>query len=172
MTDLELQIKLALSNSPEFAIVDKEDYEKVACFAWRLNGDGYAVTGNPKTGTFKFMHDLILPSKQLRDHRDRNKLNNQKSNLRLATKSQNGANSKLRNDSVTGYRGVSFYTRSGKWLATIKVNGKSKNLGYYGTPELAATAYNAAALKAFGEFATLNKLPTPPGNNAPERSWQ
>lgn len=84
------------------------------------------------------------------DHIDRNSLNNQRSNLRLATRSQNNANRGVSNS--TGYKGV---RRAGqnRWQAVISVNGKLKALGRFSTPEAAHEAYKKAALEMFGEFA-------------------
>jgi len=90
------------------------------------------------------------------DHEDRNYLNNQRSNLRLATKSQNQANSNLRIDSTSGYKGVTWHVRIMRWQAKIQVRKTRIFLGYFKTPEEAARAYDKAAKRYFGEFANLN----------------
>jgi hypothetical protein len=56
----------------------------------------------------------------------------------------------------SGYRGVSWVSRSARWYASIKVDGRSKNLGYFCNVEDAALAYDEAAVKFFGEFAHPN----------------
>lgn len=87
------------------------------------------------------------------DHRDRNGLNNAWSNLREATRSQNGANCGLQSNNTSGYKGVS--KSSGRWAAIIQVNGKRKHLGTFETPEEAFEAYKAKAIEVFGEFANF-----------------
>lgn len=54
------------------------------------------------------------------------------------------------------YRGVSYYTRTGRWQAVIKIGSKLEHLGYYATEEEAAHAYDLRALAVFGERALLN----------------
>jgi hypothetical protein len=90
------------------------------------------------------------------DHIDQDSLNNCRSNLRLATKSQNGANTRRfdTEGEVKKSRGVGFYR--GRWTASIKVNGKSIYLGRFDSEDAAKRAYDVAAKEHFGEFALLN----------------
>lgn len=92
------------------------------------------------------------------DHRNRNKHDNRIGNLRVCSRSQNTGNVGLRSTNLTGYKGIWFANHAGRWRAAIKINGRSKHLGYFETPESAALAYNAAALEYFGEFAHLNDV--------------
>lgn len=89
------------------------------------------------------------------DHADMDKLNNKWSNLREATRSQNGANRS--SCGATGGLKGAHYNRNRKspkkWAATIRVDGRNKTLGYFMTPEEAHAAYIAAAEISFGEFA-------------------
>lgn len=75
------------------------------------------------------------------DHIDENKQNNSLDNLRFATPSQNNRNvtKKKRKDDLP--RGV--YESGKKWIARIQINGKTKNLGTFDTPELASEAYKS-----------------------------
>lgn len=85
------------------------------------------------------------------DHEDRNGLNNQRYNLRLANNSQNIANAKTRIDSKLGVKGV---RKSGnRFEARITYNGTQEYLGMFRTPEDAHAAYCKAAVEHFGEFA-------------------
>jgi hypothetical protein len=86
------------------------------------------------------------------DHIDRNPFNNSWSNLRLCTPSQNAANRTKRCNNRSGLKGVSL-CQNGKWYASIKKDGRSRNLGYFTSKEDAHAAYCAAATTLFGEFA-------------------
>ena len=83
------------------------------------------------------------------DHRDLNASNNRWTNLREANDSQNNHNKITVNK--TGARGVT--RRGNRFIARIRMNGKTVRLGTRGTIEEAATLYEAAALSYYGEFA-------------------
>jgi len=89
------------------------------------------------------------------DHINRNKLDNRRENLRVATNSQNTANASRSKSNTSGYKGVTWDKNRGKWIAQIKVDGKHKHLGRYETSKEAYTAYCNAAVEYFGEFACL-----------------
>ena len=92
------------------------------------------------------------PSRQV-DHKDTDRSNNRWANLRLATGSQNKANMGKRADNKSGYKGVSWYSQTSRWVAQIRFEGKSKTLGYFLDPVKAHAAYCEAAARLFGEFA-------------------
>jgi hypothetical protein len=87
------------------------------------------------------------------DHRDRNPLNNRWDNLRLATFSSNSANRRRHRNNKSGFKGVWFHRRTGKWRARIRKDKRSFWLGEFETPEHAHAAYVAKAHELFGEFA-------------------
>jgi len=159
------KIKLAKN---KYALVDDEDFEIVNKYKWQDNGYGYArrtIRTNNKYKTL-YMHRFILgiyDTKIQVDHIDRNKLNNQKHNLRLATRNQNMRNTEKHkiingNNTSSKYKGVHWSKKSKKWCAQIKVNGKFIYLGLYKNEKSAALAYNKAAKKHFGEYALLNSV--------------
>jgi len=90
------------------------------------------------------------PSK-LVDHRDCDSLNNSWENLRLATSSQNKANSFGYQNNKLGIKGVS--QRGKRYIARIRVDGKLLYLGRFSSVDEASAAYAAAAKRHFGEFA-------------------
>jgi hypothetical protein len=139
-------------------LVDDEDYEYLSQFKWRSQIDRYVYAVCTINGDFQYLHHLLLLPKIgfIVDHKDRNSLNNQKSNLRYATYSQNNINTNRLTRSSSGYRGVSFHKQSKKWSADICLNYERTRLGLYDTPEMAAVAYNIAARELHGEFARLN----------------
>jgi hypothetical protein len=94
------------------------------------------------------------------DHRDGNGLNNQRANLRQATRSQNGGNQRRLPKGSSQYKGVSWRKDKEKWSAQVTVDGQRRFLGYFDDEKIAAQAYNQAALAAWGEFAFLNEVAT------------
>jgi len=65
------------------------------------------------------------------DHINGNSLDNRRSNLRLASKAVNSRNTRLPSTNTSGYKGVSFYRKTGKWRAYIKHNDKTYWLGMF-----------------------------------------
>lgn len=92
------------------------------------------------------------------DHKNGNALDNRRSNLRVCLPRLNAGNSKS-SRGASAYKGVSPNASTiNPWRAQICVQRKSIHLGSFATGEEAALAYNAAALKHFGEFALLNSV--------------
>lgn len=86
------------------------------------------------------------------DHINTDGSDNRWENLRLATRSQNLGNVKVKRNSATGIKGVGIH-HTGRFYARIRLRGKEINLGCFDTPELASAAYAKAANDQFGEFA-------------------
>jgi hypothetical protein len=132
--------------------VDEEDYGWLSRFSWSFNGR-YVL------GDGLLLHRLVMGmgihSKTQIDHKDRNTLNNQKSNLRKSNSRLNLGNShKTRKTCSSRFKGVS---REGScWRASIRNRGKLKNLGYFSNEEDAARAYDRAAREVFGQFVRPN----------------
>lgn len=129
------------------------DYNYVNQFCWYLDNTGYVrhKDRNKESGIITMLHQIVIERKGLIvpvdmkiDHKDRNKLNNQRENLRIVTHSINIHNSKLRSDNLTGIKGVYFYSRINKYKVQINVNGNRIYLGQYDSFEEAV----AARLKA------------------------
>jgi len=87
------------------------------------------------------------------DHIDHNKSNNNPLNLRLATRSQNMANTPFKATNTTGLKGIVWHKDKCKWSAQITVNYKHFNLGYFLTKEEAYDVYTKACLKHFNDYA-------------------
>ena len=85
------------------------------------------------------------------DHINLDRTDDRWANLRHATAKQNCANRGLNSRNKSGFKGVSAV--GDKWCASIKLNGKSKNLGLYNTKEEAANTYLKALTEARGEYA-------------------
>lgn len=92
------------------------------------------------------------------DHVDCDRVNNRLVNLRPSNPTRNAGNARKCANNKSGFRGVSQNSRSGKWHAQIKLNGKQTYLGRFDSPQDAAVRYNLAAVKHFGESARLNHV--------------
>jgi len=142
--------------SGETALFSPEDMGVVSEHLWCLMGNGYASFtqyGDGGKRTVK-MHYLIVGKNA--DHKNGNRLDNRRENLRLASTSQNSANRRAKAGASSEYKGVCWDKSRGKWMAAIQVSGKTKTLGRFDDEAAAARAYDAAAAACFGEFAKLN----------------
>ena len=91
------------------------------------------------------------------DHINHDKVDNRIVNLRSCTSRQNNINRGPGKNSSSRYKGVSWDKSRGKWQANIRIDGKSKSLGYFQDEKEAAETYDDAAVKYHGEFACTNK---------------
>jgi hypothetical protein len=152
------------------AFIDDEDFALVSKYKWRAiqprKNTWYALTSVKIAGKkiAILMHRLILnaPKGVLVDHQDFCGLNNQRFNLRLASRRQNSLyrrkRSTWRNNRKTSSKfiGVHFDKWHKAWKCQINVNGKQRWLGYFRSEQEAAKVYDTAARKFNGEFAIFN----------------
>lgn len=146
------------------ALVSDEDYENISQYKWYAHfssGKWYAYRNaqslEGKRQTIS-IHRSILdvgPISQV-DHIDGDGLNNIRTNLRPATKLENSQNKGRQWNNTSGFKGVSYFKRTGRWVAHISIGGKNFHLGFFSTREEAARAYDEAALAHYGQFARLN----------------
>lgn len=150
----------------QIAAVDNEDadlgnvtwYAQPARFKGNLYGY-YTVRRNKGDRKLVYMHRVImermlgreLTKDEVVDHIDHNRLNNQRCNLRVCTRSQNRANGKMAITNKTGRKGVVMQGK--RYVAQITVHKKVIRLGAFSTPDEAHQAYLTAARAYFGEFA-------------------
>ena len=92
------------------------------------------------------------------DHIDNNRENNNICNLRYATHQENTRNSKIRKNSTSGIKGITYHKASNKWQARITIDGLEIHLGLFGNIEDAKQARVNKVKQVFGEFA--NKCET------------
>lgn len=153
-------ILVPLVNSTSCAVVDVADWSLIRGVTWRLgyhsNGRMRAVYGwYPDTQKIVYIHRMLMgsPKGMQIDHHDGDVLNNRRTNLRVATVTQNQYNQRLHSNNTTGFKGV--YFSRGKYVAQIKILGRVTYLGRFFTAKEASDAYNAAASKLHGEFVRL-----------------
>lgn len=140
--------------------VDDCDFEFLSQFTWTYSG-GYAVTALSVYGRnyTTRMHRVIMaaPAGLEVDHRNRDRLDNRRRNLRFCTRGQNNHNS----DSKVAIRRKGKFTskyvgvkknRNGSFTARIWFDKKAKELGTFRSEEDARSAVIAGSKKYYGEF--------------------
>lgn len=152
----------------QVAVVDDADFDWLNQWKWYAHKHPrgrcfYAIRNTYKDAkhqTIK-MHRLILgitDPKVLCDHKDGDGLNNQRSNLRPCTITENNRNIAPKRCGFSQYKGVTHIKKTGKWKVRIHYDSKDRHIGHYDTAEEAAIAYNEAATRHHGEFAYINHV--------------
>lgn len=141
--------------------VDAGKRWKAGDVAGSINGQGYQelkvhgkIIGAHRIAWMLYYGD---DAPEFIDHINRNPADNRISNLRAATKSQNGANRTALSNNANGVKGCYFVPSKakhlpGRWRAQCRVDKKLVDLGRYLTIEEAQSAYNKYALATYGEF--------------------
>lgn len=112
------------------AIISTRDTAIVEKLRWNLTSYGYARSSRRGASHGVLMHRLIMevaPHEEV-DHINGNRLDNRRENLRVVTDAQQSQNRKVRNDSYSGVRGVSYDAKKRLFRVTVTVNG----IRYYG----------------------------------------
>ena len=150
-----------------YAIVDNDDYDYVNQFNWNVTPDGYVVRSNKESRNRLALHRDIMQQHQQFDnnlsvdHKNCNKLDNRKENLRICTVQENSRNKLLLDKNTSGFKGVSKKMKENKiyWRADIQIpNKRIERIFPYTTIGLfqAAAWYDFQANKYHKEFAKTN----------------
>ncbi len=135
--------------------VSDEDFDYLTTWIWTQLGY-YVVRQYAKK--IILMHIVVfgrmnLPKKEMVDHKDRNPLNNQRENLRAATRYENAINKEKRPGGSSRFIGVSKVpNKYNPWLVTVHC----RTFGPFPDEEQAARIRDDLAKATWGEFATLN----------------
>jgi len=145
-------IKIIIDNQE--ILVDRRDLKGLDLSNLRISSHGYVMAG------CEYLHRLIMrPTANLQvDHRNLNKLDCRRVNLRICTHSENMMNRGKTRANVSGFKGV--YRIKGckrkKYRAQISANKKTFSLGCFEKLETASSAYQKAAKEFHGQFARIN----------------
>ncbi len=150
--------KLIPLTQGKFAIVDEDMFEELNLFKWFFHC-GYArrnskyIPGQKRRGIHMSRVVAGVPDGFECDHRSLNKLDNRRSNLRVATHTQNIQNRGACRSNRLGVKGVGYQKDMKKYRARIQVNHRPILIGWFDTVEEASAAYREAAKQYHGEFA-------------------
>jgi hypothetical protein len=160
--------------------VSEKHFEELSKYTWFIDANGYAITSiyvmsrkeSRETGlarkksikmhrlVYELEHGLKLNTDQHIDHVNQDKIDNTIENLRVSELGSgiNQINVGLRADNTSGYKGVIYREKTGKWEVKISYKEKRIWLGAYKNKEMAAIKYNEKALELFGDACYLNKI--------------
>ena len=156
-------MKEIILNNGDITVVDDIDYLEFMPYTWYLNVGKYVwreIYINKISSTIWLHREILkrvgIKEFEMCDHIDGNTLNNLRSNLRPATRSQNGMNGKLSSNNTSGYRNIHWSVRDQIWKASIQINGQRIHIGSYKRKEQAIFDYKLMAKLYYGEFARFD----------------
>ena len=158
--DLSKEYGIGFTSKGDKFWFDLEDYEIIKNYCWHYNSEGYLIATDGNTGKTISLHRLVMrvSDKHLDvDHkahppRNEHKVDNRKENLRIVEHCQNTQNRSLSSNNTSGTTGVYKHKKRDKWVARIRVRGRSIELGEFVLKEDAIKARKLAEIKYFQEY--------------------
>lgn len=133
---------------------------KISKMTWYRHNQGYffnhITTGGKRFMVMRHVLNFYIAHGWIPDfvdHIDNIPGNDDPSNLRAATKSQNAHNSKVRSDNSSGVKGVSWNKQYSKWYVEVKLHGKKHFGGRFLELADAKRAVENLRKSLHGEFA-------------------
>jgi hypothetical protein len=146
--------------SSQHALVDDDDYRELEKWKWAVNCNGYAIR---REGQKSFLMSRWImkatDSDFVIDHINHNRLDNRKSNLRVASYTLNAHNRTKAANTTSIYMGVN--KDNGKWVGHVTKDGKTYKTGTFDSELLAAWTVDCKARDLYGDDARLNNVPQP-----------
>lgn len=135
---------------------DLEDLPVIQSRRWYVGKNGYLTSSYYYMGKRRIVrfHRIVAHARpgQRVDHKNRNRTDNRKQNLRCCSLAENNRNRGLYSTNTSGVAGVSFDKQRKRWVASITYNGKKKFIGRFYNKEDAITARLNTEIHLFGEF--------------------
>jgi hypothetical protein len=138
-----------------YTYVDAADHEWLSQWKWHLHA-GYAARYERHRPIFMHREIMKTPAGMVADHRNQNRLDNTRANLRNCTHQENQQNKAKRQGTSSRFRGVCRYRGRRKWLAKLDWRGQPYYRGYFDEEIEAARAYDCQAVELLGEDAWVN----------------
>lgn len=153
----------------QVAIVDADGYSRICDHTWYAQWvpttrsfRAVRMTRREvgERDTIEYMHRVIMSVTDAKldvDHINHDTLDNRRANLRVAPRRHNASNQRKTSGS-SRFKGVSFSKNERKWRAQITAGYVNHPLGTFSNEEMAARAYDVAAIRLHGEFAYTNAM--------------
>ena len=153
--DLSGEYGIGYTSKGEEFYFDLEDYDRIKDYCWRISKDGYVIT----IGGIS-LHTVVMNTSNIQkvDHKQHNKIDNRKNQLRICTIQKNNMNKTIAKNNTSGVTGVGWDKKGNKWIARIKINKKLLYLGSFVNFDDAVEARKEAEEKYFGEYSYDNSM--------------
>lgn len=157
--DLSGEYGVGFDNNNEEFYFDLDDYEKIKQYSWYISSNGYVIAYD-NVNSYVSMHCLVCNAINI-DHKNGNKRDNRKQNLRqpkgiYSFNTYNNMNRSLNKNNTSGTSGVYYDKNSNKWVSRIGLNHKRINLGLFKTKIEAVEARKNAEERYYGEYSYSN----------------
>jgi hypothetical protein len=134
----------------QLALFDDSDYFLLSEFKWcyrpeRDGHQGYAVRHPKVDGKDRlcYLHREVLPPPEGHEviFLNHDRLDCRRANLKVVSKQEARQHHRVRSDSKSGVKGVSYNAQTETWSAVTYRNGHCYTIGTYNSPEAATAAY-------------------------------